>query len=44
MNNEYRNGEFSRYVLKACEMLLKEKIIELDKDKQVSIDDLVVLM
>jgi len=44
VNNEYADEKFKRYMEKACELLMKENIIELDKNKQVKIDDLMALM
>jgi predicted ATP-dependent serine protease len=44
VNNEYNDKEFWDYVARACEELMLVNIIELDKNKQVSIDELVVLM
>lgn len=44
VNNAIWWDEFINYVNKASDLLMKENIIELDKNKQVNIDELVELM
>ncbi len=44
VNNEYWDDEFLRYITQASEILAKENVIELEKTKQVNIEELVLLM
>jgi len=44
VNNEYNDETFWNYMREAYKKLSKLEITELDKDKAVSIDDLVELM
>jgi len=44
VNNELKEKDKQYYIDKASEQLLESKVVELDKNKQISIDELIELM